>query len=159
MTQSKIKVSALLHGVLRLESKMGEGCLSIFSKYHYASFIKRETTFPKRPLSFRVTKKVAISIGFYRSRVISLHLVKGLWRRPFCFLGVFARVFDAKVQRRNSCSCRSFVFSFTMFPLAKNALSRLRGEQKLWANNFQSPFIHLSSWSLMPFPSSLIPTL
>ena len=42
-----------------------------------------------------------------------------------------ARVLDAKLLETSSCSCSHFMFNLRMFPLAKNALSRLRGEQKL----------------------------
>ncbi|XP_054448562.1 cytochrome c oxidase subunit 7B, mitochondrial-like [Pteronotus mesoamericanus] len=37
----------------------------------------------------------------------------------------FERVLDTKFQQTSSCSCYSSVFSFTLFPLANNALSHL----------------------------------
>ena len=45
--------------------------------------------------------------------------------REVLLQGFFARVLDAKFQQTSSYSCCSSLFSFTMFPLAKNAPSHL----------------------------------
>ena len=92
--------------------------------------MKRETTFPKRRVPLRAVKRTN-SIGFYRSRErfhqISL---KSAAESHFVFQES-ARVRDDEFVEASSCSCSRFVFKLRMFPLAKNTLSRLRGEQKL----------------------------
>nr|XP_060148265.1 uncharacterized protein LOC115848723 isoform X2 [Globicephala melas] len=103
------------------------------------SFTKCKTSFPTRRLSFRAVKRTN-SIGFLQVSRDSSNLFNELSRKPFCFSGRFARVLEVKLQEVSSCSCRRSVFSFTMFPLAKNALSRL-GEKR-------SKEIHLGDLSV-----------
>lgn len=136
MSQSEINVSALLYRSLNLALR--PGILSLLRKYLGMSFTKCKTSFPTRRLSFRAVKRTN-SIGFLQVSRDSSNLFNELSRKPFCFSGRFARVLEVKLQEVSSCSCRRSVFSFTMFPLAKNALSRLGGEQKLWAHLFQLP--------------------